>query len=315
MLFSTGLNREFNYCIISRCMFKNLKIKLISSILSIALVYSGTVVYAQTTPSGVSSSSATINALSSLSLSCASGGIKISWSVPSGTSSIDSIDGYVTDTNTSSNVYTIPSQQARSYSLVWKGGNNKDTYTTTAWIQNASGQKSQTLTSSPLDSSSCSTSFSSSGSLSCNNFVVTQNGNTGNTVTSSSPVSISSGITSSDNSSINYSNATWSTSSGTLTPTSSNSAASWSNGTNTSSSVTITLSNVTDTNGATLSSPCSVTLTVDNLSNLPATGFEIPTYVLFVLGFIFILLGLMYSLYLNISKDANFKRKFLRSKS
>ena len=296
-------------------MFKNFKIKSIAFILSIALVYSGSVVYAQTTPSGVSSPSSTINALSSLSLSCASGGIKISWSVPSGTSSTYNVDGYVTDTTTSSNVYTMPQQQASSGSLVWKGANNKDTYTATAWIQNSSSQKSQTLVSSPLNSSSCTTSFSSSGSLSCNSFVVTQNGNTGDTVSSSSPVNISSGITSSDNSSINYSNATWSASSGTLTPANSNSSASWSNGSNSSSTVTITLSNVTDSNGATLSSPCSVVLTVDSSSNLPSTGFETPTYVLFGLGFLFILLGLMYSLYLDTVKNSNFKRKIIRSKS
>ena len=300
-------------------MFKKFKIKSFAILLSIVLVYSGGVVYAQTPPSSISLSATfsppTIAALSSLSLSCASGGINISWSVPSGTSSTYNVDGYVTDTTTSSNVYTMPSQQAISGSLIWKGSNNKDTYTATAWIQNSSGQKSQTLVSSPLNSSSCTTSSPPSGSLSCNSFIVTQNGNTGDTVTSSSPVNISSGITSSDNSSINYSNASWSATSGNLTPSNSNSAAIWSNGASSSQTVTITLSNVTDTNGAALSSPCSVVLTVDRSSTLPSTGFETPTYTLFGLGFLFILLGLMYSLYLDIVKNIKFRRKIIKSKS
>ena len=281
-------------------------------IFSFILIYGfsfvgSSVVYAQTAPSTVSSTS--ISPLSSISLACATTGINISWKVPSGTSSTDSVSGYITDTTTSSNVYNIPLQNPTSGSLLWTGSNGKDTYNVTGWIQNSAGQKSQTITSSLLNSSTCN---SSTNTLSCNSFVVTQNGNTGDTVNSTSSVTISSGITSSNNSSINYSNANWTATSGNITPSNSNSSAVWSNGNNKSNTVTVSLSRVTDSNGGTLSSPCSVVLTIDNSSNLPATGFDTPTYVLFLVGIFTLILGFVYLFYLDKFKGVNLKRKVLK---
>ncbi len=134
--------------------------------------------------------------------------------------------------------------------------------------------------------------------LSCNTFSITQNGASVSSISSTSPLSIQSGITSSSGSQINYSNALWSVNTGTISPSSSKSSAQWTAPSNLSNGTTLTisLSGVTDSTGATLSSPCSVTLNIST-AVLANTGFDLPTYVVFYTGLFFVLSGLIYYIF------------------
>ena len=282
-----------------------------------------------TSSNTTTSSNKTIVApLASLSMTCGSAGqINIAWKAAPNTSSSYSVDGYITDTVSKSRVYTFSPEYVNSSggTFVWTGANYKDNYSATAWVQSSTGVESSPITSAILNSSTCSskTVAVTVGTLSCNNFAVTQNGASGTTFTegSSAPVEIVSGITDSiSTAKLDYSKASWSVSptSGTLTPSSSGNSASWevpSTISGTSEKFTISLSGVTDNTGAKLSTPCTVILTVDAASTtvLPNTGFDVPTYMLIAVGFILLIIGLIYSYFtdmisLNIHKKKIVKR-------
>lgn len=273
------------------------------------------------------SNTTTVAPLASLSMTCGSAGqINIVWKAAPNTSSSYSVDGYITDTVSKNRVYTFSPEYVNSSggTFVWTGANYKDNYSATAWVQSSSGVESSPITSAILNSSTCSsqTVAVTKGSLSCNNFVVTQNGVSGTTFTagSSSPVEITSGIKDTlSTANIDYSKALWSVSplSGTLTPSSSGNSASWQLPSTVSGSYeefTISLSGVTDNTGAQLSAPCTVVLTVDaqSTSVLPNTGFDVPTYMLIAVGFILLIVGLVYSYFTDIISLNIHKRKIVK---
>ena len=279
-----------------------------------------------TSTSSSTSSSSTVPALSSATLTCGTNNnITAGWTIPSGVSSSDTVNGYITDTTVSKQVYTLSPQtiSGTSGSYNWTGSNGKDTYSFTGWIQDSSGDKSSTVTSSNLDSSTCSSLASTSTPvLSCNTFTVTQNGQSGTTFQiGSTPVNIQSGITdSSSTATIDYSNAQWSMTpqGGSLAPSSNNQSATWtlpSSISGPSQQYTVSLSGVTDSNGNSLSSPCTVVLTVDSgsTSNLPNTGFDLPTYIMLGVGFLIMFLGLSYAYVNGLLTKKAFKKRMLRS--
>ena len=278
-----------------------------------------------TSTSSTSTSSSTVPALTSATLTCSSNNTLLAgWTIPSGTSLSDTVNGYITDTTVSKQVYTLSPQpiSGTTGSYTWTGTNGKDTYSFTGWIQDSSGNKSSPLTSSTIDSSTCSSLASTSTpALSCNTFTVTQNGQSGTTFqVGSSPVDIQSGITdSSSTATIDYSNSQWSTTpqAGSLTPSSNNQSATWalpSSITGSSQQYTLSLSGVTDSNGNSLSSPCTVVLTVQSTNSaLPNTGFDLPTYIMLVGGFFIIFIGLIYAYINGLLTKKTFKRKMLKS--
>ncbi len=273
------------------------------------------------------SNTTTVAPLASLSMTCGSAGqINIVWKAPPNVSSLDSVNGYITDTVSKNKVYTFSPEYVNSAggTFVWTGANYNDNYSTTAWIQSSTGVESFPITSAILNSSTCSakTVAVAKGSLSCNNFIVTQNGVSGTTFTagSSSPVEITSGIKDTlATANIDYSKALWSVSplSGTLTPSSSGNSVSWqlpSTVSGSSENFTISLSGVTDNTGAQLSAPCTVVLTVDAQSTavLPNTGFDVPTYMLIAIGFILMVVGLIYSYFTDIISLNIHKKKIIK---
>ena len=271
-----------------------------------------------------STSTSSVPALTSATLTCSTNNnIIAGWAVPSGTASTDTVNGYITDTTASKQVYNLSPQpiSGSNGSYTWSGSNGKDTYSFTGWIQDSSGAKSSTITSSTLNSSTCA-SFASTTTpaLSCNTFTVTQNGQAGTTfAVGSTPVNIESGITdSSSTATIDYSNAQWSVTpqGGSISPASNNQSATWtlpSSITGTSQQYTVSLSGVTDSNGNSLSSPCTATLTVTSSSSLPNTGFDLPTYIMLGVGFIIMFLGFSYAYINGMLTKKTFKKRMLRS--
>lgn len=252
--------------------------------------------------------------------------LTIIWSGSSASSSSGyMVKGQFSDVSTQSTPIQFgPFQVSQGY-YVFDQANGVDTYLASIWIEDAAGNKSIVQPTNRINSSLCTSgtlqiatisasptptttaalitpsipkptaaaSTPAMGVLSCNNFTLTQNGNTVvNNMLSpgSGPVTIAAGITTTSSGTISYTTAQWtSTPSAILTPSADGSTAIWTppvSGTN----FTISLVGVTDTNGGTLPAPCKIVLTLSG-NPLPKTAGETPTIMAIISGIAAIIFG------------------------
>ncbi len=256
------------------------------------------------------------------SSSTSNNSLTVEWSVPSQTSSSYSVMGDINDLSSSSSqpipFGPVPANQGQ---YVFSSANGTDEYNASIYVVDKSGNKGNIVVTSSLNSSQCTSGLlptagpvatsttsttptttqtisatptnttsgtptpsvtGSVSSLACNQFTLSQNGNTltsASSVAANSQLTIESGITSSSSSPISYTNAVWSVSptSTTLVPSgTSNSSVTFTP--SSGQTYTISLAGVTDANGDTLSSPCTISISVGG--TLPNTGFSLPYYIL-----------------------------------